>query len=143
MLKDVAPKARKRTTANARGLRRRMTLPEVIVWHWLRQRPNGLKFRRQHPTGPYSLDFFCGDARLAIEIDGQSHEFGDRPERDSARDEWLQAAGIKMLRIAAVDVLDDADAVLRWIIAEASERLPLHHPAAPAGPPPRGKLGED
>ena len=70
MLKDIAPKGRPAATRSARKLRRKMTLPEVILWHWLRQRPQGLKFRRQHPTGPYVLDFFCSDARLAIEVDG-------------------------------------------------------------------------
>ena len=143
MLKNIAPKPRKATTVNARGLRRKMTLPEVIVWHWLRQRLDGLKFRRQHPTGAYILDFYCGDARLAIEIDGQGHSFGDRPERDAARDSWLQEAGIKTLRVAASDVLSDADAVMNWIVSEARLRLPLHHPATPDGPPPRDKLGED
>jgi very-short-patch-repair endonuclease len=143
MLKDVAPKARPRTAAHARRLRRQMTLPEVILWHWLRQRPSGLKFRRQHPTGAYVLDFFCSDARLAVEVDGQAHSRGDRPQRDAARDKWLQSVGIETLRIPAAAVLDDADAVLRWIIHEATARLPLHHPAAPGGPPPRAKLGED
>ena len=143
MLKDIAPKAQSAPARNARKLRRKMTLPEVILWHWLRQRPDGLKFRRQHPTGPSVLDFFCSDARLAIEVDGEAHSLGDRPQRDAARDEWLRAAGIKALRIPAVELLDDADAVLRFILAEATARLPLHHPAAPAGPPPRGKLGED
>jgi very-short-patch-repair endonuclease len=143
MLKDIAPKARNTTTRNARRLRRKMTLPEVILWHWLRQRPDGMKFRRQHPTGPYVLDFFCSDARLAIEVDGEAHSSGDRPQRDEARDRWLEAAGIETLRIAAVDLLDDADAVLTWAVNEARARLPLHHPAAPVGPPPRDKLGED
>jgi very-short-patch-repair endonuclease len=87
------------------------------------------------------LDFFCSDARLAIEVDGEAHSRGDRPERDAARDQWLRSAGIETLRIPAVAVLDDADAVLRWITAEATARLPLHHPAG--GPPPRDKLGED
>ena len=141
MLKDIAPKARLTTTRNARKIRRKMTLPEVILWHALRQRPNGLKFRRQHPTGPYVLDFFCSDARLAIEVDGESHSRGDRPQRDAARDEWLLSQGIDTLRIPAVDLLKDADATLRWIMIEATSRLPLHHP--PGGPPPRGKLGED
>jgi very-short-patch-repair endonuclease len=143
MLKNVAPKARSAATRNARKLRRKMTLPEVILWHWLRQRPSGLKFRRQHPTGPYVLDFFCSDARLAIEVDGEAHSRGDQPQRDAARDKWLRAAGIETLRIPAVELLDDADAVLRFILSETTARLPPHHPAAPAGPPPRGKLGED
>ena len=137
MLKDIAPKSRKRATMNARNLRRRMTLPEVLLWRELRKRPSGLKFRRQHPTGPYVLDFFCGDARLAVEVDGEAHSRGDRPTRDEVRDRWLGAAGIATLRVATVDVLKDADAVVRWIVAEASARLPLHHPALPDGPPPR------
>jgi very-short-patch-repair endonuclease len=118
-----------------------MTLPEVVLWHWLRQRPEGLKFRRQHPTGPYVLDFFCSDARLAIEVDGEAHSRGDRPERDAVRDEWLRSAGIETLRIPAVELLNDADAVLRLVLVSARARLPLHHPAG--GPPPRDELGED
>ena len=143
MLKDIAPKARSGATQNARKLRRKMSLPEVILWHSLRQRPDGLKFRRQHPSGPYVLDFFCSDARLAVEIDGEAHSRGDRPQRDAARDQWLRSAEIDILRVSAVDLLNDADAVLTWVISEARARLPLHHPAAPAGPPPRGELGED
>ena len=143
MLKDIAPKARQRTTTQARHHRRKMLLPEVILWHGLRQRPGGLKFRRQHPTGPYVLDFLCSDARLAIEVDGEAHNRGDRPQRDAARDEWLRAAGVETLRIPAKALTEDADAVLRWIMDQAIVRLPLHHPAAPAGPPPRDKLGED
>jgi very-short-patch-repair endonuclease len=114
-----------------------MTLPEVILWQVLRQRPNGLKFRRQHPSGSYVLDFFCADARLAIEVDGEAHSRGDRPTRDAKRDEWLSTAGIATLRVPAVNVLKDVDAVVRWIAAEALARLPLHHPALPDGPPPR------
>ena len=141
MLKDIAPKARPGTTRNARSLRRKMTLPEVILWRWLRQRPNGLKFRRQHPSGPFVLDFFCSDARLAIEIDGEAHSRGSRPKRDAARDAWLQDLGIDTLRVPAADVLSDLDAVVRLITSETKSRLPLHHPAG--GPPPRDELGED
>jgi very-short-patch-repair endonuclease len=143
MLKDIAPKAKPRTTAHARRLRRKMTLPEVVLWHWLRQRPNGLKFRRQHPSGPYVLDFFCSDARLAIEMDGEGHSRGHQPRRDEAWNTWFASAGIRTLRIPATEVLNDVGAVLCFIIAEATARVPLHHPAAPAGPPPRGELGED
>jgi len=107
MLKDQAPKAKSGGTQSARRLRRTMTLPEILVWQALRKRPAGLKFRRQHPSGPYILDFFCSDARLAIEIDGESHGRGDRPVRDTLRDRWFSQAGIATLRITARDVLDD------------------------------------
>jgi len=143
MLKNIAPRGRAPAVRIARRLRRQMTLPEVILWQALRKQPNGLKFRRQHPSGAYILDFFCADARLAIEVEGEAHNRGDRPERDETRDIWLRAAGIHTLRIPAAEILKDADAAVRWIFAEIEGRLPLHHPALPDGPPPRDKLGED
>ena len=143
MLKNISPKPLKGTVRQSRRLRRTMSLPEVLLWRELRIRPAGLKFRRQHPTGPYTLDFFCGDARLAIEVDGEAHERSDRSARDAARDFWLDEAQIRTMRIPAVEVLHDLDAVLRGIIDQALMRLPLHHPAKPDGPPPQDKLGED
>ena len=143
MLKDIAPKAKTGTVHNARQLRATMTLPEVMLWRALRRRPKGIKFRRQHPSGRYVLDFYCVDARLAIEIDGEAHDRGASPVTDATRDRWFAAQGIVTLRIPARDVLEDVDATLRFIMAEAEARLPLHHPATPGGPPPRGKLGED
>ena len=141
MLRNIAPKATSRSVQRARSLRRDMSLPEVLLWQVLRGRPSGLKFRRQHPTGPYDLDFYCSDARLAIEVDGQSHERGDRPERDAIRDGWLHEKRIGTLRIPASEVLGNLEGVVQAIIAEAATRLPLHHPSG--GPPPRGELRED
>ena len=112
-----------------------MSLPEVVLWQHLRQRPNGLKFRKQHPAGPYVLDFYCDAARLCIEIDGAAHDFGDTFHADAYRDKWLGQAGIRTVRIAARDVLQNLDGVLQLIIRECRTR-PLHHPAAPDGPPP-------
>jgi len=57
----------------AREFRRSPTLPESLLWQHLRQRPHGLKFRRQHPFGPFIADFYCPAARLVVEVDGGSH----------------------------------------------------------------------
>ena len=143
MLKNVAPKARALSVPRARSLRRSMSLPEVVLWRELRTRPGGLKFRRQHASGPYVLDFFCSDARLAIEVDGEAHSRGNRPASDDARDAWFARSGIATIRIAAADVIDGLDGVVTLILNEARARLPHHHPAAPGGPPPRDELGED
>jgi very-short-patch-repair endonuclease len=62
-----------------------MTVPEVRLWQWLRTRPRGFKFRHQHPAGPYVLDFYCAAVKLVVEVDGEAHSRGDRPERDFAR----------------------------------------------------------
>jgi very-short-patch-repair endonuclease len=99
-----------------------MSLPEVLLWQALRQRPSGLKFRRQHPAGHYVLDFFCARHRLAVEVDGETHSRGDRPERDEVRDRWLGEQGVRVVRIAAKDVLGDLDAVVRFIVHTALHR---------------------
>lgn len=78
------------TVERARRLRREMSLPEVKLWQILRKSPGGFRFRRQHPAGPFVLDFFCARANLAIEIDGFAHDTGERPMRDAARDTWLK-----------------------------------------------------
>jgi very-short-patch-repair endonuclease len=116
-----------------------MSLPEARLWHALRKRPAGLKFRRQQAAGPYVVDFFCHGSALVLEIDGESHNRGDQPERDAERDEYLRRNGYKVLRIPAIDALSDLDAVVRHIVAEAGIGSPLHH--APYGPPPlKGRI---
>ena len=122
------------TIGSARRLRKEMSLPEVILWRELRRRPAGLKFRRQHPAGPYILDFACLSARLAIEIDGRAHDF--RCHHDEVRDEWLANQGFLTMRIAARDVLENLDGVMRGIVERCQASVqPLHQPAA--CPPPR------
>jgi very-short-patch-repair endonuclease len=116
-----------------------MSLPEVLLWQQLRKRPSGLKFRRQFPIAQITADFACLERRLIIEIDGEGHSFGDRPQRDAARDAVLK--GFRVVRIPAREVLKDMGAVLRFIVATCSEAGPLHHDAARRGPPPRS--GED
>jgi very-short-patch-repair endonuclease len=112
-----------------------MTLPEVVLWQQLRRRPVGLKFRRQHPAGPYVLDFYCEEAGLCVEVDGAGHEFGDNPAADEYRDRWLTETGIRTMRISARDVLKNLDGMLQLILLECRAR-PLHHSAPPSGPPP-------
>ena len=113
----------KSSIERARKLRREMSLPEVLLWQELRQRPAGLKFRKQHPAGPYSADFFCHSARLIVEVDGEAHERGDRPQRDAARDQWFEERRFRVLRISAADVLADVEAVIHHIVATADPPL--------------------
>lgn len=69
----------------ARIERKRLSPAELRLWLELRKEPDGYYFRRQHAAGPYRLDFYCAKARLCVEVDGEAHGFGDRPERDGAR----------------------------------------------------------
>jgi very-short-patch-repair endonuclease len=106
--------------ATARKLRRDMSLPEVLLWNGLRGgRLDGLKFRRQHPMGPYVFDFYCPAAHLAVEIDGWSHGTENRPEQDEIRDMRLAERGVHTLRIPASEVLRSVDDTLATILETA------------------------
>jgi very-short-patch-repair endonuclease len=123
----------KLAVTHARRLRKSMSLPEVLLWQVLRGQPNGVKFRRQHPIGPYVVDFCCLSSRLAIEIDGVAHDNVDNANYDVARMSEIERFGFRVVRLAASDVLQDVNTVAEAIVALATP--PLHHPSD--GPPPR------
>ena len=60
--------------------------------------------------------FYCDAAKLAVEVDGSDHDFGDRPLRDQRRDAWLLRRGVMTLRISAMLVLQDVDDATRTIM---------------------------
>ena len=109
----------------ARKLRREMTLPEILLWEQLRAQKLGVKFRRQHPVGPYVIDFCATAAKLVFEIDGEAHDRGTAPARDPARDAFLAAQGFKVVRVTAKDVLENMDGVVALLRLKADS--PLHH----------------
>jgi very-short-patch-repair endonuclease len=100
-------------------MRRNLDLPEGLLWRRLRRRGlEGHRFRRQHPIGPYVLDFYCAESRLAVEVDGYSHGVADRPQHDARRDAWLlRDSGVRTLRLPARLVLSDMDGALATIAA--------------------------
>ena len=104
----------KATVKIARGLRREMSPPEVLLWQRLRLRPGGVKFRRQHPVGAYVADFYAVEARVIVEVDGLAHDH--RVERDAVRDAWLRGQGFVVVRVAAAEVLKDVDAVVEGLV---------------------------
>lgn len=111
------------TRARASRLRKATNLPEGVLWRALkRNQLEGLHFRRQHPIGPYVLDFYCHAALLCVEVDGAMHFVGDRPERDAARDDWLAKRGITTLRLPAAFVVKDMDGALNTILHAVSDR---------------------
>ncbi|WP_271069094.1 DUF559 domain-containing protein [Caulobacter sp. NIBR1757] len=117
-----------RTRHFARKLRRQMTLPEVVLWQVLRGcRLEGLKFRRQHAFGPYILDFYCAEARLAVEVDGAFHYEEGGPEYDAERDAYCARYGIRTLRLPARVVLKEMSVAADTILAAVAGGDPLHH----------------
>jgi very-short-patch-repair endonuclease len=120
-----------------------MTPPERRLWNVLKGRPEGFKFRRQHPLGPYTLDFFCFESALAIEVDGLAHDLGSNPQRDTKRDAWLAKQGVRTLRFLATDVRDNLDGVLISVIQECARRSSRQECPSTAfgGPPPLQQQG--
>jgi very-short-patch-repair endonuclease len=73
--------------------------------------------------GPYILDFYCAAAKLAVEIDGEGHGMGDRPQRDERRDAWLAERGVTTLRVPAVDVMRRFEDTVQMIFEMAHGRV--------------------
>jgi very-short-patch-repair endonuclease len=102
-----------------RRLRREATDAERFVWNRLRgRRLQGFKFRRQHPLGPYILDFFCPERRLAIELDGGQHFEPAAQAYDQRCTEFLRCFGISVLRFNNDQVFLETEAVVE-VIARA------------------------
>jgi very-short-patch-repair endonuclease len=101
----------------ARIMRRALTQPERTLWAMLRRNEPGLHFRRQHPIGPYILDFYCASAKLAVEVDGPSHN--DRQDHDQRRTDWLTTQGIRVMRFTTDDV-EQRPAYVLATIAQAA-----------------------
>ena len=137
--KSAMPPIRK-TVERARGLRRTLSPPEVSLWQGPRTLAAGMKFRSQHPAGPFVFDVYCPSPRLTIEIDGSSHDHVSQIGQDERRDAWLQAQGVRVLRVRAKDVLHDLDNVMRHMLNHCRV-LPLYQPAG--GSPPQSGHVED
>jgi very-short-patch-repair endonuclease len=103
----------------ARLLRKRSTPAESALWDALKaRRLRGLRFRYQHPVGPFILDFYCPAAKLVVEVDGDSHL--QRLSYDLSRTDQLRSYGYRVLRFTNELVLNDLGAVLREIERQAS-----------------------
>jgi very-short-patch-repair endonuclease len=125
------PVRRTYDTKRCRDLREQRTQAELRLWQRLRgHRLHGLKFRRQHPVGPYFVDFYCAEARLVVEVDGSQHIEDSR--YDGRRTYALEARGLRVLRFWNDDVLARTDEVLEAIV----EALRSPHPALRAVPLP-------
>lgn len=103
-------------TKLARELRKKQTSPEKLLWGLLRNRQLfGFKFRRQHQFGDYVADFYCREAQLVIECDGEVHDLNEPWHHDQNRDAYMIAVGLRVLRFSNDRVLNDIEGVLEEI----------------------------
>jgi very-short-patch-repair endonuclease len=109
----------------ARHLRRNQTPAEIRLWSGLRgRRLQDHKFVRQHPIGPFTVDFLCRKAALVIEVDGATHSEDRDIEYDKRRTDYLKAQGYRVLRIQNDDIYHRFDDVMDMILLALADRLP-------------------
>ena len=135
-----------RTTEKAmrRQLRKAIPQAEILLWSRLRgKQVCGHKFRRQYSVGPYSIDFYCPAAKLAIELDGDSHFYPAAQRHDEQRHLYIESFGIRCLRFTNSEIYENLDGVLetvarllRGIATGAGENTPLNPPFV------RGEAGD-
>jgi very-short-patch-repair endonuclease len=113
------------TRTFARQLRRNQTDAEHRLWHHLRgRRLLNLRFRRQHPIGPYFADFACLELGLVVELDGGQHNDPRSKYRDGVRSDVLAGHGYAVVRFWDNDVLRDTPSVLEVIARRAATPTP-------------------
>src|SRR5476649_2687849 len=94
----------------ARSLRKNTVPAEALLWKALRNRAlGGFKFRRQHPIGPYFVDFACVECAIVVEADGESHL--EKRRVGSERTRGIQSAGCHGLLFSNTESYDDLKAV--------------------------------
>jgi very-short-patch-repair endonuclease len=99
----------------ARALRRTLTSAETILWSRLRHGIGGMRFRRQHPIGPYIADFACISERLVVEVDGATHGSDAERAHDARREAFLRSRSWQIMRVTNDEVYRSLDAVLELI----------------------------
>lgn len=112
---------RNRRKAIRTALRSNTTSAEATFWTRVKKSKLGLKFRRQHGVGPFVLDFYCPEVRLAVELDGQVHEDEFRSLRDEQRAEYLRKHGITILRFENRVVFEGWEVIEKTILQKAEE----------------------
>lgn len=108
----------------ARSLRTQQTQAEVLFWERVRgHRLAGLKFRRQHVLLGKIVDFYCHQAKLIVEIDGEVHSTEQQTIADQHRDSMFMHRGYVVMRISNNDVIMRLDAVCTRVAAAAVARI--------------------
>ena len=103
-----------------------MTRAEIILWEHLRRHAiNGLRFRRQHPIGPYIADFACLTAKLIVEVDGATHWTEEAQAYDQRRRAYLERQGWRELRVSNLEVCRNIDRVLEYIASHTPPKPPI------------------
>jgi len=103
--------AQKPLFQRARELRNKSTHAEEVLWGYLKTKPFGIKFRRQHPYSVFILDFYCHSLKLVIEADGSIHNLEEVEKNDIERQQLLEQDGLKAIRFSNEEILNSLEKV--------------------------------
>ena len=111
-VKNIIPgqKVTKEKLERAKELRREMTPAEKILWHELRAKKLGVRFRRQQVIAGFIVDFYCHKAALVVEVDGDIHDL--QQEEDARREMVLSEMGLRIARFRNDEVMGNLSAVV-------------------------------
>ena len=107
----------------ARTMRKNMSPPEVVLWLRMKGMGDEVRFRRQHPIGPYFADFCSVRAMVVVEVDGEQHFEQNQQKHDEERDEFLRRTGFVVLRYSGAEVFSKPDSVISDILLAIHSRM--------------------
>ncbi|BCM92887.1 putative protein [Abditibacteriota bacterium] len=111
-----------------RALRNAMPPAEVILWKRLQRRQvAGAKFRRQQSVEAFVLDFYCPEVRLAIELDGPSHDGEEAAQRDESRQQLIESYGIVFLRFSNQEIYQNVQGIVETIETKVASLRQNNH----------------
>lgn len=114
--------ARPETFEAAKILRRNSTVHEKLLWEKLKNKQIcGVRFRRQHPIDFFIADFYCHEAKLVVEVDGEIHDC--KREYDDGRSAEMEKYSIKVIRVTNSEVDENISKVIRRIEHEVKGRI--------------------
>ena len=123
--KTAYPDTYSNNKQNAKNNRAMMTDAEKLLWNYIKNEQLGARFRRQHITGDYIVDFICLKENLIIEVDGGYHNEPTQQQEDKIRQNWLESMGYKVLRFANEDIFHSIESVVSIIKNNINIDLPF------------------
>ncbi len=129
MATDIHYGAAKNIFQYAELLRKNMTAAEKMLWDRFYKNQLGVRIRRQHPIGKYIVDFYCHEAKLIKEIDGDIHLIKENKEHDIGREVCLNEFGIEIIRFTNDEVMNNVEEVIQKIKSKIEQRRKNNQPS--------------
>lgn len=107
----------------AKKLRKEATPQENKLWYrFLKDHP--IRFQRQKTIDSFIADFYCYQAKLIVEIDGQQHYTSQGSAYDRDRTAILMRYGLEVIRFTNQEIDNQFLSVCSKIDQVVTQRIP-------------------